>query len=78
MVSAPTVSPAQAEAALAWLNETQVSQLADAEPSQQSSCEMDLILTGDTSFACQAVDFTTPPTSPESQPYPVAADGQQL
>ncbi|RKK68440.1 hypothetical protein BFJ69_g13598 [Fusarium oxysporum] len=78
VVTASTGSPAQAEAAPAWPNETQVSQLADAEPSQQSSCQIDHILTGDMSFACQAVDFTTPPTSPESQPYPVAADGQQL
>ncbi|WAO96062.1 Hypothetical protein NCS54_01372300 [Fusarium falciforme] len=77
VVTAPTVSPAQAEAAPAWPNETQASHLADAEPSQQSSCEMNHILTGDTS-ACKDVNFATPPTSPESQPYPVAAGGQQL
>ncbi|KAL9564483.1 hypothetical protein ACKAV7_010935 [Fusarium commune] len=35
--TAPVVSPAQAEAAPAWPNETQASHLADAEPIQQSS-----------------------------------------
>ncbi|KAF4446552.1 hypothetical protein F53441_9826 [Fusarium austroafricanum] len=77
VVIAPIVPPAQAEVAPAWPNEIQASHLADAEPSQQSSCEMNHILTGDTS-ACKGVNFATPPTSPESQPYPVAASGQQL
>ncbi|RTE69012.1 hypothetical protein BHE90_016609 [Fusarium euwallaceae] len=77
VVTAPTVFLAQAEAAPAWPNETQASHLADAEPSQQSSCGINHILTGDTS-ACKGVDFATPPTSPESQAYPVAAGGQQL
>ncbi|RBA11814.1 hypothetical protein FPRO05_14202 [Fusarium proliferatum] len=76
VVTAPTVSPTQAEAAPAWPNETQASHLADAEPSQQSSCEMNHILTGDAS-ACQDVNFATP-TSSESQPYLVAAAAQQL
>ncbi|KAG7410011.1 hypothetical protein Forpe1208_v011721 [Fusarium oxysporum f. sp. rapae] len=75
--TAPVVSPAQAEAAPAWPNETQASHLADAEPIQQSSCEMKHILTGDTP-SCKDVNFATPPTSPESQPYPVAAGRQQL
>ncbi|KAM6513747.1 hypothetical protein FALCPG4_014967 [Fusarium falciforme] len=76
MVTAPTVSLAQAEAAPAWWSETPVSHLADAEPSQKS-CEMNHVLTGDTS-ASQDINFATPPTSPESQLYSVAADGQEL
>lgn len=77
VVTAPTVSSAQAEAAPAWPRETQVSHLADAEPSQNSSCKMSHVLTGDASTSPD-VNFVTPPTSPESQPYPVAAGGQEL
>ncbi|KAJ4131380.1 hypothetical protein NW754_007756 [Fusarium falciforme] len=76
VVTAPTVSSAQAEAAPAWPRETQVSHLADAEPSQ-NSCKMSHVLTGDAS-ASRDINFATPPTSPESQPYAVAADGQGL
>ncbi|KAI8669809.1 hypothetical protein NCS57_00797100 [Fusarium keratoplasticum] len=74
--TATAVSPAQAEAGLAWPNETQVSRLAEPESSQQSY-EINHMLTGDMS-ACQDVNFATPPASPNSQPYPVAADRQQL
>ncbi|TXC09224.1 hypothetical protein FocTR4_00006122 [Fusarium oxysporum f. sp. cubense] len=77
VVIAPIVSPAQAEAAPTWPNETQVSHLADTEPSRKSSCKMNHVLSGDAS-ASQDVNFTTPPTSPESEPYPAAADGQEL
>ncbi|KAI1463210.1 uncharacterized protein F4812DRAFT_463903 [Daldinia caldariorum] len=76
VVTAPTVPPAQAEAAPPWPSETQVSHLTDAEPSQKS-CEMNQILTGDVS-ASQDVNLATPPTSPESQLYPAAADEQEL
>ncbi|KAF9775591.1 hypothetical protein IL306_006290 [Fusarium sp. DS 682] len=67
------VSPTQAEAAPAWPDEPKVSHLADAEPSQQSSCEINHLLIGDMSASLD-VNLATP-TSPESQPYP---DGQQL
>ncbi|KAJ3469702.1 hypothetical protein MRS44_003767 [Fusarium solani] len=77
VVTAPIVSLAQAEAALAWPSETQVSHLADAEPSQKSCCKINHVLTGDAS-ASQDINFATPPTSPESEPYSVAADGQEL
>ncbi|RBA11046.1 hypothetical protein FPRO05_14276 [Fusarium proliferatum] len=70
----PAVSPTQAEAAPAWPDEPNVSHLAGAEPSQQSSCEINHLLIGDMSASLD-VNFATPPTSPESQPYP---DGQQL
>ncbi|KAI8680881.1 hypothetical protein NCS56_00494500 [Fusarium sp. Ph1] len=49
VVTAPIVSLAQAEAALAWPSETQVSYLADAEPSQKSCCKINHVLTGDAS-----------------------------
>ncbi|RMI94556.1 hypothetical protein CDV36_016464, partial [Fusarium kuroshium] len=79
VVTAPTVSRAQAEAAPAWPSEMQVSRshLADAEPSQNSSSNMNHVLTGNAS-ASQDINFAAPPTSPESQPYLVAADGQEL
>ncbi|KAJ4176560.1 hypothetical protein NW767_015408 [Fusarium falciforme] len=76
VVTAPTVSPASAEGASAWPSKMQVSHPADAEPSQKS-CEMNHILTGGAS-AYQDVNVANPPASPESQPYPVAADGQQF
>ncbi|RMJ03716.1 hypothetical protein CDV36_014757 [Fusarium kuroshium] len=76
VVTAPTVSLAQAEADPAWRSETPVSHLADAETSQKSR-EMNRALTGHAS-APKDVNFATPPTSPESQLYPDAADGQEL
>ncbi|RSL47921.1 hypothetical protein CEP54_013181 [Fusarium duplospermum] len=76
VVTAPTVSLAQAEANPAWRSETPVSHLAGAETSQKSR-EINRALTGDAS-ASQDINFATPPTSPESQPYLVAADGQEL
>ncbi|CVL00286.1 uncharacterized protein FMAN_09789 [Fusarium mangiferae] len=75
--TASAVSPPQADAAPAWPNEPNKSHLADAGLSQQS-CGMNHLLVGDTSTECQNINFATPPTSPESQPYPVAADGKQL
>ncbi|EXA31368.1 hypothetical protein FOVG_17340 [Fusarium oxysporum f. sp. pisi HDV247] len=69
-----SVSPTQAEAAPAWPDEPNVSHLADSEPSQQSSCEINHLLIGDMPASLD-VNLATPPTSPESQPYP---DGQQL
>ncbi|KAF9769910.1 hypothetical protein IL306_012599, partial [Fusarium sp. DS 682] len=75
--TASAVSPTQAHAAPAWPNEPKESHLADAGLSQQS-CGMNRFLAGNTSTKCQDVNFATPPTSPESQPYPVAADGKQL
>ncbi|CZR43874.1 uncharacterized protein FPRO_13682 [Fusarium proliferatum ET1] len=68
---ASAVSPTQVDAALGWPNEPSDSHLADAGLSQQSCGR-------NTSTECQDINFATPPTSPESQPYPVAADGKQL
>ncbi|KAG4253861.1 hypothetical protein BFJ72_g15016 [Fusarium proliferatum] len=75
--TASAVSPTQADAAPAWPNEPNESHLADAGLGQQS-CGMNHLLVGNTSTKCQDINFATPPTSPESQPYPVAADGKQL
>ncbi|KAG4278679.1 hypothetical protein FPRO04_13849 [Fusarium proliferatum] len=75
--TASAVSPTQVDAALAWPNEPNEFHLADAGLSQQS-CGMNHLLVGNTSTKCQDINFATPPTSPESQPYPVAADGKQL
>lgn len=75
--TASAVSPTQAHATPAWPNEPKESHLANAGLSQQS-CGMNRFLVGNTSTKCQDVNFATPPTSPESQPYPVAADGKQL
>ncbi|KAF5697999.1 hypothetical protein FMUND_15228 [Fusarium mundagurra] len=75
--TASAVSPTQVDAALGWPNEPRESHLADAGLSQQS-CGMNHLLVGNTSTECQDINFATPPTSPESQPYPVAADGKQL
>ncbi|KAG4257588.1 hypothetical protein FPRO03_13850 [Fusarium proliferatum] len=75
--TASTGSPTQVDAALGWPNEPRESHLADAGLSQQS-CGMNHLLVGNTSTECQDINFATPPTSPESQPYPVAADGKQL
>ncbi|CVK88180.1 uncharacterized protein FMAN_16008 [Fusarium mangiferae] len=74
---ASAVSPTQVDAALGWPNEPSESHLADAGLSQQS-CGMNHLLVGNTSTECQDINFATPPTSPESQPYPVAVDGKQL
>ncbi|EXK77579.1 hypothetical protein FOQG_17726 [Fusarium oxysporum f. sp. raphani 54005] len=75
--TASAVSPTQADAAPAWPNEPNESHLADAGLSQQSY-GMNHLLVGNMSTKCQDIHFATPPTSPESQPYPVAADGKQL
>ncbi|KAF4951693.1 hypothetical protein FGADI_7287 [Fusarium gaditjirri] len=75
--TASAVSATQVDAALGWPNEPRESHLADAGLSQQS-CGMNHLLLGNTSTECQDISFATPPTSPESQPYPVAADGKQL
>ncbi|KAH7230630.1 uncharacterized protein BKA55DRAFT_598833 [Fusarium redolens] len=77
VVAAPTVPTAQAEDALASPNEPRGPHRADAERIQQSSCEMNHILTRDIS-ACQDVNFANPPISPESQLCLGVADGQQL
>ncbi|KAF5528869.1 hypothetical protein FMEXI_14492, partial [Fusarium mexicanum] len=72
--TASPISSAQEEAAPAWSQELKVSHLADTESIQQS-CEMNHLLVGDKS-ACQDVNFAIPPTSPASQPHPVAGDGK--
>ncbi|KAI8648844.1 Myb-like domain-containing protein [Fusarium sp. Ph1] len=77
VVTAPTLSPAPAEAAPACPSQMQVCHIADAQPSQKSSCKINHMLTGHTS-ASHDTSFATPPTSPESQPYLVAADRQEL
>ncbi|KAF5530712.1 hypothetical protein FMEXI_13384 [Fusarium mexicanum] len=71
------ISPTEVDAAPAWPNESNRSYLAGAGLSQQS-CEMNHLLAGNKSTECQDMNFATPPTSPESQPYPVVADGKQL
>ncbi|CVL07329.1 uncharacterized protein FMAN_15395 [Fusarium mangiferae] len=75
--TASTGSPTRADTALGWPNEPNESHFADAGLSQQS-CGMNHLLVGNTPTECQDINFATPPTSPESQPYPVAADGKQL
>lgn len=77
VVTAPTVSLAQAEAAPAWWSETPVPHLPDAESSQKSCEMMNHVLNGDAS-ASQDINFATPPASPESQPSLAATDGQEL
>ncbi|KAF5249037.1 hypothetical protein FANTH_5630 [Fusarium anthophilum] len=75
--TASTGSPTQADTTLGWPNEPNEAHFADSGLSQQS-CGMNQSLVGNTCTECQDVNFATPPTSPESQPYPVAADGKQL
>ncbi|EXL40048.1 hypothetical protein FOCG_17331 [Fusarium oxysporum f. sp. radicis-lycopersici 26381] len=75
--TASVVSPTQADAAPAWPIEPNEPHLDDARLSQQS-CGVKRSLVANTPTECQDIHFKTPPTSPESQPYPVTVDGKQL
>ncbi|KAF9774567.1 hypothetical protein IL306_007413 [Fusarium sp. DS 682] len=75
--TASAVSPTQADATPAQPNESKESHLVDTGLCQQS-CAMNPLLVGNTSTKCQDINLTTPPTSPKSQPYPVAANGKPL